>query len=118
VLAGVLMFGCSPGVSPQDKGKPDQSVTEARKYPPFPPKGVSVKSAGKRTVVTWDPIPLDNVVGYRVYRKVGDEPFTRIGTAEHPPFVDEHTPHGQVSYTITAINSYQAESSFATSAKR
>jgi hypothetical protein len=117
LLAGIFVMSCSPAGT-QLKGKPDQSVSEARKVPPFPPKGVSVKAEGKHTVVTWDPIPLDNIVGYKVYRKVGDEPFTSVGTVQRPPFVDKSSPSGSALYTVTAINGYHAESSLATPAKK
>lgn len=118
LMACVLMLGCSTGGTTQASGKPDQSVSEARKIPPFPPKGVSVKTEGKSAVVTWDPIPLDNIVGYKVYRKVGDSQFAYVGTVKRPPFVDERPPSGSASYTVTALNTYQAESTLAKPAKK
>jgi hypothetical protein len=117
LVVGLLIFGCSPGGS-QDKGKPDLSVSDARKIPPFPPKGVTVKKERKRILVTWDLVPLENITGYKVYRKVGDSEFEYVGTVERPPFIDKHPPSGASLYTVTAVNTYQAESSFAIPAKK
>jgi hypothetical protein len=112
LIAGIFILGCSQGGS-QVKGKPDQSVSDARKISPFPPKGVSIKAKGKQTIITWDPIPLDNIVAYKIYRKVGDSSFTYIGTVEHPPFIDKKVASRSVSYGVAAVNSYKAESAMA-----
>src|ERR1039458_9813558 len=106
LLLCALLLGCSTGGTSQANGKPDISVTEARKVPLFPPRGVSVKNQGEHAVVNWEPIPLDNIVGYKIYRKVGDASFTYIGTAKRPPFVDEEPPSGSALYTVTAATTY------------
>jgi hypothetical protein len=56
---------------------------------------------------------LDNIVKYKVYRKVGDSKFHPVGTVKAPPFVDQKSPSGEVTYTVTAVNVYDAESSHA-----
>jgi hypothetical protein len=117
IAVGVFLLSCSPGKS-QEKGKPDLSVSDARKIPPIPPKGVSIKLKGKCAVVTWDRIPLDNIVAYKVYRRVGDSPYALVGTVARPPFVDKKAPSGAASYSVTAVNTYDAESAFATPAKK
>jgi hypothetical protein len=114
---GALVLGCSPGSS-QVKGKPDLSVSDARKIPPLPPQKVSIKVKRKQTIVTWDLVPLDNIVAYKVYRKLGDSPYTQVATIERPPFVDKNPASGSASYAVTAVNTYQAESALSTPAKK
>lgn len=118
LLMCVLLIACSTGGTSQANGKPDISVSEARKVPLFPPKGVSVKNEGDHAVVTWDPIPLDNITGYKIYRKVGESNFAYLGTAKRPPFVDEEPPSGSAEYSVTAVNAYKTESKLATPAKK
>jgi hypothetical protein len=58
----------------------------------------------------WEPLNLDN---NKVYRKIGDSKFRPVGTVKAPPFVDQKSPSGDVTYTVTAVNVYDAESSHA-----
>jgi len=116
-VLSAFTLGCT-SAGTQEKGKPDQSVSEARKIPPFPPKDVSVERKDKQVIVNWKPIPLDNIVAYKIYRKTRDSKFEYIGTAKHPPFVDHEAPSANVTYTVTAVNTYQAESSFAKPAEK
>src|SRR5579862_9497625 len=101
VGAAILFLDCSPSPTQtadgQVRGTPDQSVEQARTIPPFPPTEVLVKHEGTQAVVTWKPIPLDNIVGYKVYRKIGDSEFKHIGTVKHPPFVDDKVPTASTS---------------------
>jgi hypothetical protein len=110
MVASLLLVGCI-NASNQETGKPDISVREASKIPPFPPRQVFVTESPKGNVVTWEPLNLDNVVKYRVYRKTGPgADFKAVGTVMGPPFVDQKSPSGDVTYTVTAVNVYNAES--------
>jgi hypothetical protein len=128
------MLGCSSGVT-QVKGTPDLNVSEARKGALFPPTGVKVKAEGKLTRVSWTPVGLDTIVGYAVYRRVGNAPFARIGNVPQPPspdpskcvkqpstcqtFFNDPRPYdGSTDYAVSAISTYNTESPLALPAKK
>src|SRR5258708_3289438 len=111
-VIGILIFAVA-AVYAQTPGKPDASPSEMSKFPPFPPKEVSVHDNAGRIEVYWKPSPLERVVGYRVYRR-SDSGYVSLGAVKKPPFVDPSPPYaGKVSYTVTAIDEFNHESSYA-----
>jgi hypothetical protein len=99
-----------PGADAQVSGKPDISAKEAHEIPPFPPHGVVVRKRGKQTVVSWDLSKLQTVSGYRVYRVDRGSRLVLIGETKKPPFTDNKSARGTVSYAVTALSTYGAES--------
>lgn len=114
----VLAFVSCSNARQQSAGKPDIDVQEASRIAPFPPRNVEVKTSKDKTIVTWEPIPLDNIVAYKVYRKTGDKSFVPVATVKSPPFIDKNSPHGQTFYSVSAINTYDAESNLAKPARK
>jgi hypothetical protein len=111
-----------PAVRPQDRApsqpqaqspEPQAELTpaDAAKIPPFPPTDLEVKTTRNAATVTWEPSALQNVVGYRVYRKSGDK-FVKIGETPKAMFVDKTFKPGTV-YSVSAVNVYGAESPLA-----
>lgn len=110
VTAALLMPGF---VNSQTPGKPDPSPSEMSKFPPFPPKDVRLRDNEGRVEVFWKPSPLERVIEYRVYRRSKSE-YVALGTVKKPPFVDSSPPSsGEVKYTVTAIDEFSHESSYA-----
>jgi fibronectin type 3 domain-containing protein len=97
--------------------QPELTAAEAAKIPPFPPTNVSVKSDPTAATVTWEPSPLENVITYRVYRKVSDSKLVKIGETSSSKYVDVSPKRG-AEYSVTAVNVYGAESPFATTAAK
>jgi hypothetical protein len=116
MLVAVLHFSCAPG-SAQVRGKPDMSPAEQHaKIPPLPPKNVTVQRTVDGVKVSWDPVPLERIIGYRIYRKIGSA-LVPLGLLRKPPFIDEHVPiSGDLAYTVTSIDDLNRESSYAKSA--
>jgi hypothetical protein len=88
------------------------SLSEAARIPPYAPRNVIIDVIKGETTITWDRSRLPSVLRYRVYRKSGDEKFVKIAETGDTQFVDKAARKG-VSYSVTAVNAYGAESSFA-----
>ena len=118
LLVMMICIGCG---APDDVGQriepqvasapPPQELTpaEAARIPPPPPFSVMLRQVGTATTITWQPSPLENVVAYRVYRKDPSAKRIKIGETSEARFVDRMGKPG-TTYTVTAVNSYGAES--------
>lgn len=102
--------------APRPEQQPELTPGEAAKIPPFPPRNVAVTPGQKAATVTWEPSALENVVAYRIYRKVGKSKFSKVGETAASRFVDKSPKPGAV-YSVTAVNVYGAESPLASTAK-
>jgi fibronectin type 3 domain-containing protein len=89
----------------------------ASKVTPFPPTKVTAKRNGSVVTVNWEPIPLESIVSYVVYRQSGsDGPYVKLDSVTKPPFVDKTPPSGELVYAVTAINSLKRSSPMAKTA--
>jgi hypothetical protein len=104
--------------SPPLPGPTDElTPADAAKIPPFPPRDVAVESKTSSAVITWEPSPLENVVGYRIYRKESETKLIKLGQTVKSSFTIAAPKRG-VEYSVTAINGYGAESPHAVAAPK
>lgn len=68
-----------------------------------------MESKRSSAVITWDPSPLENVVGYRIYRKESPTRLVKLGETVKSSFTISNPKQG-AEYSVTAINAYGAES--------
>jgi hypothetical protein len=111
------------GVSPQSTnvGKPSDELTPAKAdtIKLFPVPDVKAVKRGNSVSVTWQSIPLDRVLAYRVYRLRPGAPRELVGTVENtdaPTFNDENVPKGAYIYVVSAVfapHSLQAQQNIA-----
>ena len=119
VVALALCMGCAraeqasvdaPTQQPPPPGPTDElTPADAAKIPPFPPTGVAVESKPSSVVISWEPSPLENVVGYRIYRKESPTKLIKLGETAKSSFTIPNPKPG-VEYSVTALNGYGAES--------
>lgn len=73
----------------------------------FPVAGVRAVKTGTNIFVSWNQIPLDRVLAYRVYRSSTSGPRTEVvGTVDdtaHPSFTDTSIKGGSYQYFVTAV---------------
>jgi hypothetical protein len=82
-------------------------VDAADRFPPAPPAGLVAVQEGNAVRLLWNPGVERDLDGYRVYRALGDEAWTRIGgeVVRQPSFLDQGPPQGTVAhYRVTAID--------------
>src|ERR1035441_2828030 len=86
----------------------------AAKVTPLPPMKVTAKRNTSLVMVNWEPIPLESVVSYVVYRQSGsDGSYVKLGSVTKPPFIDKTPPSGELIYAVAAINSLKRSSPMA-----
>ena len=76
-------------------------------FPPAAPKGLVAVQEGSAIRLLWDPSTERDLDGDRVYRKVGDGEWTRIGPdpLRQPTYLDHDvTPGSALAYRVTAID--------------
>jgi|HubBroStandDraft_6_1064221.scaffolds.fasta_scaffold122866_2 fibronectin type 3 domain-containing protein len=89
----------------------------ASKVTPFPPTKVTANRNSSVVTVNWEPVPLESIVSYVVYRQSGlDGPYVKLGSVTKPPFVDKTPPPGELIYAVSAINSLKRSSPMAKTA--
>lgn len=88
----------------------EATARDAARIVPFPPVGVTARLEAKTAVISWKPILLERIVGYEVYRKVGDSPFQRLDQIKGSVFVDKNPPAGKVEYAVTAVDRFANKS--------
>jgi hypothetical protein len=100
-LLGMLCLGPRVGLCAQE-----QDSRMARLSPLYPPQGVVVEFRGKVAHVSWQPILLDRLADYEVYRwnGKGEEHWEEIGTTVKPEFVDKRSPGKSSRYKVVAID--------------
>jgi hypothetical protein len=76
------------------------------KFAPQPPTGLSAIAGLETIELTWDPGPEKDIGGYRVYRSLGEAPFTVVGDSVPTPVFSDRSPaaSGVHRYRITAID--------------
>jgi fibronectin type 3 domain-containing protein len=124
LLAVLICTGCSDSASTQqqsdprvDAPSPELTVGEAAQIPPPPPFQVQLQIEGRKATITWQPSPLENIVSYRVYRRDRSTKRVRVGETNDARFVDAKATSG-TEYTVTAVNTYGAESPHAVATVR
>ena len=76
-------------------------------FPPAPPSGLVAVQEGSAVRLFWNPGAENDLLGYRVYRRSGDDDFARIGDeiVPQPSFLDAGMAAGAVvRYRVTAID--------------
>jgi hypothetical protein len=76
-------------------------------FPPAAPGGLVAVQEGKAVRLLWNPGTERDLDGYRVYRKRGDGPWTRIGAdpVRQPTYLDAAVAAGDVlDYRVTAVD--------------
>lgn len=86
----------------------DQAIVDASdRFPPAPPAGLVAVQEGIAVRLLWNPGAERDLEGYRVYRAIDDQTFTRVGadTVPQPSFLDPGVPPGaRVRYRVTAVD--------------
>jgi hypothetical protein len=82
-------------------------VDAADRFAPAAPSGLVAVQEGTAVRLLWNPGGESDLDGYRVYRKLGDGEWTRIGgdVVRQPSYVDPGLPPGTVArYRVTAVD--------------
>jgi hypothetical protein len=82
-------------------------VDASDRFPPAAPSGLVAVQEGSGVRLLWNPGPENDLEGYRIYRKLGDGEFARIGgeVVMQPSFLDPGVAPGTVAtYRVTAID--------------
>jgi hypothetical protein len=103
--------GTSAGAAPANAvglGKMEGDITpkQADMIRLFPVTDINAATNGANVVVSWDKIPLDRVLAYRVYRSSGGgapELIATIDDADHPSFTDLAPKGESLQYFVTAV---------------
>jgi len=85
---------------------PCEVLTEDR-FAPAPPQGLVAVQEGRAVRLFWNPNRERDLAGYRLYRKVDEGPWSRIGPdpVERPLYLDQDVLEGQrLAYRVTAID--------------
>lgn len=93
------------------------AVSEAARISPYAPVNVTFEVVKGEPTVKWDRSKLQSVNRYRVYRKIGEQKFVRIAETVDTSFADKKA-EKDATYSVTAVNVYGAESSFAKAVAR
>ena len=79
-----------------------------KRTPPPPVQNVLVVATSQGVELRWEPSPVPDVAGYRVYRRTaGQEQYTRLTPEliKKPYFVDTQVRRGQTyHYYVTAVD--------------
>jgi len=69
---------------------PEQDSRRASSSPLYPPQGVIVEIQGKAASISWEPILVDRIAKYEVYRwnGKGEVHWKKIGSTDKPEFLD------------------------------
>lgn len=82
-------------------------VDASDRFAPSPPSGLVAVQEGSAVRLLWNPGAENDLDGYRVYRRAGEEVFARIGgeIVRQPSFLDTGVAAGTlVRYRVTAID--------------
>ena len=89
----------------QQKTRVSEATTaDAARMRPLPPSGLTATIDDGRILLAWRAIPLDKIVGYEVYRRVGSKAFAKLVQVKEATFVDRDVPQGSVEYAISAVD--------------
>jgi hypothetical protein len=82
-------------------------VDASDRFAPAPPSGLVAVQEGNAVRLLWNPGPENDLEGYRVYRRLGEAGWERIGAeiVRQPSFLDTGVAPGTVvRYRVTAID--------------
>lgn len=98
------------------------SYEEDRSIRPLGPSGLKIEPVGNKVVISWNPVGLEIITQYRVFRKKNEENFLQIAVVEANPQMElyKHKRYsyddrslseaGLYTYTLTAVDHYGNES--------
>ncbi len=74
----------------------------------YPPQNVTVKFGKEGAIVDWEPIRIDRMSDYEVYRwsGKGKEKWEKAGKSAHPPFIDPKVRDKRTRYKVVALDRY------------
>lgn len=106
-----LLTASGPSPSAQEPGHVrEATAADAARMRPGPPTGLTARMESRAVVLSWKAIPLEKIVGYEVYRRVGEAQFAKLVQVKEPVFVDKNVPKGAVEYAISAVDMYSNKS--------
>jgi hypothetical protein len=82
-------------------------VDASDRFAPAPPSGLVAVQEGSSVRLLWNPGVETDLEGYRIYRKLGDGEFARIGgeIVRQPSFLDPGVAPGSLAtYRVTALD--------------
>ena len=92
----------------RESGSSNAALVDASdRFPPESPAGLVAVQEGSAVRLLWNPGAARDLEGYRVYRALGGDEFTRIGPelVPQPSFLDPGVPKDTlVRYRVTAID--------------
>ena len=101
----------APPATPSPKPPREATLSDAASVRPVPPTGVSALLENPRKmVISWKPIPLEKIVGYDVYRKVGAAAYVKLDRVKGSVFVDKNVPDGDVHYAVVSVDRFDLAS--------
>ncbi len=86
---------------------PAVTVLAEDRFAPVAPERIVAVQEGMAVRLLWNPNQEMDLAGYRVYRKVGDAGWSRIGPdlVDRPAYLDEDVRVGQhLAYRVTAVD--------------
>ena len=105
----------------RESASSNEAVVDASdRFPPAAPSGLVAVQEGSGVRLLWNPGSETDLEGYRVYRKLGEGAFERIGgdIVRQPSFLDAGVAPGSVAtYRVTAIDRTVPPNESATSAE-
>ncbi len=98
----------APGYGPVESDpSPEVQTTAPAGIPPKKVFGLSAEPTLGGIALAWEPNPEADVLGYLIYRKVGDAPFVKITPSRvpQPRYLDLNLVEGtSCSYYVTAVD--------------
>jgi len=81
---------------------------------PSPPKNLVTKTEDNKIKLNWDIVDSNNTIGYNIYRKIGQEEYTKINDNlnKENHYADITNSALPIYYKTTAVNSNNQESSY------
>jgi len=90
----------------------EAAITPLDTFAPATPAGLTAVPSTSSIELVWERNTDNNLAGYRVYRALGDGPFTRISDTEPLPAYSDHQvePGKTYRYAVTAVKKNGKES--------
>jgi hypothetical protein len=105
----IVLTQATGGMTPNNvlgAGAEELTPAQADALPLFPVSDVHVRPIGNGILVEWEPVPLERVVAYHVYRGAAgaaDERVAIVENVQRPSFADVQVTSGSYRYSVTAV---------------
>ncbi|MDP4181845.1 MAG: hypothetical protein Q8942_12220, partial [Bacillota bacterium] len=111
--SGKYMFKVSAVDKEGNVSEPVTSNIILDYLPPLVPQVINAIAAAGRNIITWNKVTSEDISRYRIYRKTGDENFTRLDNVDSNTliYIDNNAIAGETYfYAISAIDELSNES--------